>query len=80
MLQHTLHDVGITYKLLHKCASEHNKKAWAIWQMYLRASWMASQLTFVDETSKDDHTIYHHYGCAIVESRAEVSEPFKQGK
>lgn len=48
--------------------------------MYLWANWMAFQLTFVDETSKDDHTIYRHYGPVIAESRAEVSEPFKQGK
>jgi hypothetical protein len=35
---------------------------------------------FVDETSKDDHIIYRHYGRSLTGSQATIHEPFKCGQ
>ena len=37
-------------------------------------------MVFVDETSKDDRTIYRHYGRAVLGQRANVSAPFVRGE
>jgi hypothetical protein len=36
-------------------------------------------MVFVDETSKDERTIYRHYGCSITGGRATISANFVQG-
>jgi hypothetical protein len=41
---------------------------------------MASQMVFVDETSKDDQTVYRHYGYSIAGRRATINANFVQGK
>ncbi|KAJ3831008.1 hypothetical protein F5878DRAFT_549987 [Lentinula raphanica] len=42
--------------------------------------YVASQLVFVDETSKDDRTIYRHYGRAVSGQRATISANFVRGE
>ena len=37
-------------------------------------------MIFVDETSKDKHTISWHYGCSITGTRVTVSANFIQGE
>jgi hypothetical protein len=41
---------------------------------------IASQLVMVDETSKDDHTIYQHYGRAPAGHRAMIHANFVRGE
>jgi hypothetical protein len=41
---------------------------------------MASQMVFIDETSKDERTIYRHYGHSIAGTRATISANFVQGE
>jgi len=37
-------------------------------------------MIFVDETSKDDRTIYQHYGRSISETHATINANFVQGE
>lgn len=36
-------------------------------------------MVFIDESSKDERTIYRHYGRSIRGERASLSAPFRQG-
>lgn len=78
-LDQNLRDIGVTYKLLRKAASERDEERRQEFMEYARNNWVASQLVFVDESSKDDRTIYRHYGRAILGQRAEISAPFIRG-
>ena len=46
-------DCGMTYKVLHKAAAEHDE-ARVQWKADMQANWVAKQCVMVDETSKDD--------------------------
>ena len=59
-----IRDAGVTYKLLRKAAAERDEDARAEWMDDMNTHYTAQQLVFVDETSKDDRTIYRHYGRA----------------
>ena len=72
-------DLGITYKLLHKAASERDEVKREEFREHAQQNWVASQLVFVDETSKDDRTIYCHYGRSIRGTDANISAPFVRG-
>ena len=45
----------------------------------MNAHYTAPQLVFVDETSKDDRTIYRHYGRAPAGQRATIHANFVHG-
>jgi hypothetical protein len=58
-----LRDCSLTYKLLRKAATECDEEARRLYLEHACRNWVASQMVFVDESSKDDQTIYRHYGC-----------------
>jgi transposase len=78
-LDRTLSECGFTYKRLHKEAMERDEEARAQFRAYASQNWVAEQLVFVDETSKDDRTIYRHYGRAPSGTQATVRQPFQRG-
>lgn len=80
MLSDNLRDLGLTYKLLHKCVAEQDKPCRQAWREYAQANWVSSQLVFVDETSKDDCTVYCHYGRSISGTCADVHKPLCHGQ
>ena len=75
-----IHDVGISFKLLFRAAAKHNGDLWQKWRAEVNAHLMASQMVFVNETSKDDQTIYWHYERSIVGCCATISANFVRGE
>jgi transposase len=74
-----IRDAGITYKLLRKAAAERDDDARAEWMDEMNTHFVSQQLVFVDETSKDDRTIYRHYGRAPAGRRATIHANFVRG-
>ena len=66
----------ITYKLLHKAAAEHDEDLRQEWMQDVNEHFVASQMVFVDKTSKDDQTIYQHYGQSAAGRCATISANF----
>jgi hypothetical protein len=75
-LHQSIRNAGIVYKLLQRAAAEHNKDFRQEWKQDANIHFSASQMIFVDETSKDEHTIYWHYGRSITGTCATVSANF----
>ncbi|KAL4258543.1 Transposase IS630-like protein [Pleurotus pulmonarius] len=75
-----LADCGMTYKLLHKAAAERNDEARAEWKAKVNAHYVAEQIVVVDESSKDERTLYRRYGRAPVGQRADLAAPFVRGE
>jgi transposase len=75
-----LRDLGISYKLLHKAAKERDEERREEFRQHAQQNWVARQLVFVDETSKDERTIYRHYGRSIKGTQAHLSAPFVRGQ
>ena len=44
------------------------------------AHFTASQMVFVDETSKDERTVYRHYGRSVIGTRATIRANFVRGE
>ena len=72
-------DAGLSYKLLCRAAGEHDEDYQQEWRQGVNDHYIASQMVFVDETSKDDHTIYWHYECAVTGRRATINANFMRG-
>ena len=51
----------------------------ALFCQYAQDNWVANQLVFVDETSKNNRTIYRHYGRVILGHRAHATQSFTRG-
>jgi transposase len=79
-LHANIRDAGITFKLLRKAAAERDEDLRQEWIQDVNTHFMASQMVFVDETSKDDRTIYRHYGRAVAGRRATISANFVRGE
>jgi len=75
-LHENIHDTGLSYKLLCRTAGECDEDYRQEWRQGVNDHYIASQIVFVDETSKDDHTIYRHYGRAITGRRATINANF----
>lgn len=73
-------DAGISYKLLRRAAAERDEDFRQEWKQDVNAHYTASQMVFVDETSKDDRTIYRHYGRSVVGRRATINANFMRGE
>ena len=69
-LDENLRDAGLSYKLVRKAAAERDEKAREAWRAYVARNYVPSMMVFVDETSKDNRTIYCHYGRAVLGHRA----------
>src|SRR5712691_4254531 len=46
----------------------------------VNAYFTASQMVFVDETSKDERMVYRHYECSVSETCATISANFIRGE
>jgi transposase len=79
-LHTNIRDAGITYKLLRRAAAERDEDFRQEWKQDVDAHFTASQMIFVDETSKDERTIYRHYGRSITGGRATISANFVRGE
>ena len=72
-------DIGMTHKALQIAAAERDEEARTAWKVAIRENLIAQQCITIDESSKDDRTIYRHYGRAIRGQRAVSSQPFVRG-
>jgi transposase len=79
-LHENIRDAGLTYKLLRKAAAERDEDAREEWMAEMGLHFVARQLVMVDETSKDDRTIYRHYGRAPASHRATIQANFVRGE
>ena len=69
-------DTGITYKLLRRAAAEHDEDLWQEWKQDVNTYFTASKMVFIDETSKNEQTIYQHYGRSIAGKCTMISANF----
>jgi hypothetical protein len=74
-----IHDAGVTYKLLQRAATEQDKEQRLDWMEDMNTHFTAAQIVMVDETSKDNHTIYQHYGRAPAGQQATIHANFVRG-
>jgi hypothetical protein len=79
-LHQNICNAGITFKLLRRAAAERDEDLRQEWKLEVNAHFMASQMVFIDETSKDERTIYQHYGRSIAGTRATISANFVRGE
>ncbi|CAG8833622.1 20659_t:CDS:2, partial [Gigaspora margarita] len=56
---------GITRKKLHKIAKEHNELLRCAYMICIGAQYRCEQLIFLDESSKDEHTIIQRYALTL---------------
>jgi hypothetical protein len=70
---------GLSYKMLRKAASERDDEARTHWKSEMQDHWIAKQVIFVDESSKDDRTILCRYGRALSGQRAVMNANFVRG-
>lgn len=72
-------DLGFTYKHLHKVAIERDEELRQEWMEEIQSEFVAEQMVFVDESSKDERTIYRRFGRAPKGQDATVSAKFVRG-
>jgi transposase len=72
-------DAGLTYKLLQKAAAEQDNQAREGWLHDVLMNFAADQLIFLDESSKDNRTVFRRYGCAMAGERAIEVVPLDRG-
>ena len=70
----------ITFKLLHRAAAECDEDFQQEWKQDVNAHFVASQLIFVDETSKHNRMICRHYGRSVFGMHATISANLVQGE
>jgi transposase len=75
-----LNDCGLSFKLMRRAAAERDEPGRQKWREAYQAQYASSQLLFVDESSKDDRTIYRHYGRAPSGHRAVIPANFVRGE
>lgn len=72
-------DLGFSYKYLRKVAAERDDEARRVWMDRIKNHYVAEQLVFVDESSKDNRVIFRRFGRAPKGQRAEVETDFVRG-
>ena len=77
-----LKKAGLSRKLLHKIAIEHDAQLHNEYMDTINGELEgdSSMLVFVDETSKNDHTLACHYGLALAGERAVFTNVFVCGQ
>lgn len=75
-----IRDAGISFKLLRRAAAERDEDLRLEWMQDVNARFVASQMVFIDETSKDDRTVYRHYGRSVAGRRAVINANFVRGE
>ena len=58
-LHQVIQDAGLSLKMLHKAASERDEEAQEEFRTYVWEHLVVEQVITADESSKDDHTIFH---------------------
>jgi hypothetical protein len=61
-------------------AAERNEDFRQKWKQDVNTHFTASQMIFIDETSKDDRTIYRHYGRSAAGGCATIDANFMRGE
>jgi transposase len=79
-LHNNIQAAGLTYKLLRRRAAERDELAREQWREDVRVNFVATQMVWMDESSKDDRTIYRHYGRAATGERAVIDTQFVRGQ
>jgi transposase len=75
-----IRDAGLSFKLLCRAAAERDEDFRQEWKQDVNAHFTASQMVFIDETSKDERTVYRHYGRSIIGNRATINANFVRGE
>ncbi|KAG9013741.1 hypothetical protein FRB90_005775 [Tulasnella sp. 427] len=77
-LQKILQDIGVTRKKLKKEAAEADAEEQVQYLNRMRGEYQVHQLVAVDESAKDDRTIYRQYGRSLRGQRAFACQPFQR--
>ncbi|EGO27057.1 hypothetical protein SERLADRAFT_346990, partial [Serpula lacrymans var. lacrymans S7.9] len=75
-----IRDAGLTYKILQKTASDRDNDLREEWLQDINTHFTARQFIMIDETNKNDWTIYQYYGQAPKGRRAMVQANFVWGE
>lgn len=78
-LHQLIRDCGITYKLLRRAAVERDPIVRQHFMDFAGNNLYADMIVALDESSKDDQTIYRHYGRSSSGSRAQIPVNFVRG-
>jgi transposase len=78
-LSRYLRDAGLTLKRLRRAANERDEEERQRFREDVQAHLLASQVVCVDETSKDNRTLYRVHGRAPSGERAVLRAPFHRG-
>ena len=74
-----IEDVGFSYKSLHKAAAERNEDERVEFRAWAQETLVPEMIVTADESSKDDRTIYRHWGRSPSGMRAPLSTRFVHG-
>ena len=75
-----LQDAGLTYKMLHKAAAERDEIRREEFRNWVAENLVANMIITADESSKDDCTIFHHWGRSTSGERAVIDANFVCGE
>ena len=75
-----LRDANLTFKHLWKAAAERDEVARQEWRENVQANLLASMVVTVDESSKDNRTIFRSYGRAVSGQRTVLHALFARGQ
>ena len=80
-LHKNLQEAGLTQKLLHKIAWEHDEEAQREFMEVIHdhSAGQGEEFVFVDEMSKNDHDTSQRYGLAMAGERADFIDNFVRG-
>ena len=78
-LHMNIRNARLTYKLCQR-AVERDEVAREQWKVDVHANFVAAQIVWTDESSKDDQTIYQHYGRALVGHHTVIDTQFVHGE
>jgi transposase len=78
-LSRNLREAGLTLKRLRKAAAKRDPVHRQAFRDQVQAHLLASQIVCLDETSKDNRTLYRVHGRAPAGHRAILSAPFRRG-
>ena len=79
VLHYIIQDAGLTFKMLHKAASERDEAAWEEFRTYIWEHLVVEQVIAADESGKDDHTIFRCFGRAPHGHQASIDADFVHG-
>ena len=80
VLHMNIWNARLTYKLLHRRAVERDEVVREQWKADVHANFVAAQIVWMDELSKDDQTIYQNYGWALVGHCTVINTQFVCGE